>query len=37
VLFGARSPEQVRQNVAAWETFDSLDAAQLAAIRGLAR
>jgi len=37
VLFGARSPEQLRENVAAHATFQSLDSEQLAAIRRLAR
>jgi len=31
------SPEQLRENVAAYATFESLDAEQLAAIRRIAR
>ena len=37
VLFGARTPEQLRENVAAYATFQSLDAEQVAAVRALAR
>jgi aryl-alcohol dehydrogenase-like predicted oxidoreductase len=37
VLFGARSPEQVRENVEAFATFEALDAGQIAAITALAR
>jgi aryl-alcohol dehydrogenase-like predicted oxidoreductase len=37
VLFGARTPEQLRENVAAYRTFESLDADQVAAVRFLAR
>jgi aryl-alcohol dehydrogenase-like predicted oxidoreductase len=36
VLFGARSAEQLSENVAAHETFESLDTEQLAVIRRLA-
>ncbi len=36
VLFGARSPEQLRENVAAYATFESLDSGQLIAVRRLA-
>jgi aryl-alcohol dehydrogenase-like predicted oxidoreductase len=36
LLFGARSPEQVRENVAAWTTFTTLDEAQLAEVAALA-
>lgn len=36
VVFGARSPEQVGENVAAWETFERLDPSQLDVVRGLA-
>ncbi|HEX4818648.1 MAG TPA: aldo/keto reductase [Acidimicrobiales bacterium] len=36
VLFGARTPEQLRENVAAYETFAALAPDQLDAIRGLA-
>jgi len=36
VVFGSRSPEQLRENVAAHDTFVTLDEAQLAAIRALA-
>ena len=32
VVFGARSPEQLRENVAAWDTFTRLDDAQRAAV-----
>lgn len=37
VLFGARTPEQLEENVAAYATFESLDAEQVAAVRALAR
>ena len=37
VLFGARSPEQVRENVEAFATFEALDAGQIALIAALAR
>jgi L-glyceraldehyde 3-phosphate reductase len=37
VLFGARSPEQLRENVAAYATYESLAAEQLAAVQHLAR
>ena len=37
VLFGSRTPEQLRQNTAAYETFTSLTADQLAAVQRLAR
>ena len=37
VLFGARTPEQLRENVAAYATFESLDAQQIEAVRRLAR
>jgi L-glyceraldehyde 3-phosphate reductase len=37
VLFGARSPEQVRENVGAAATFEALDAEQIAAVERLAR
>ena len=37
VLFGARSPEQLRENVGAAATFDVLDAEQIAAVEHLAR
>jgi len=37
VLFGARTPEQLRENVAAYTTFESLDTEQIAAVRRLAR
>jgi aryl-alcohol dehydrogenase-like predicted oxidoreductase len=37
VLFGARSPEQLRENVDAYAAFESFDAEQLASIRNLAR
>ncbi|MEO6571119.1 MAG: aldo/keto reductase [Ilumatobacteraceae bacterium] len=36
VVFGASSATQLRQNVAAWETFARLDDAQLAAVMALA-
>src|SRR5439155_9086698 len=36
VLFGARTPEQLRENVAAYATFEALDARQLEAVRVLA-
>lgn len=36
VLFGASSPEQLRENVAAWATFRRLDTAQREAVAGLA-
>ena len=36
VLFGARTPEQLEENVAAYATFEALDAAQLEAVRVLA-
>ena len=36
VLFGARSPEQLVENVAAWTTFDGLDDEQRTAIDRLA-
>jgi aryl-alcohol dehydrogenase-like predicted oxidoreductase len=36
ILFGARTPEQLRENVAAYDTFTALDHEQLNAIRGLA-
>jgi aryl-alcohol dehydrogenase-like predicted oxidoreductase len=36
LLFGARSPQQLRENVAAFTTFGTLDARQLAAIHDLA-
>ncbi len=35
IVFGASSPEQLRTNVAAWETFEGLDAAQLERVRQL--
>jgi aryl-alcohol dehydrogenase-like predicted oxidoreductase len=37
VVFGATSAEQLRDNVAALETFDRLDHEQIASIRALAR
>jgi L-glyceraldehyde 3-phosphate reductase len=37
VLFGARSPEQLRENVDAFATFQTLDAEQIAAVQRLAR
>jgi L-glyceraldehyde 3-phosphate reductase len=37
VLFGARSPEQLRENAAAYATFESLDHEQLASVQALAR
>jgi L-glyceraldehyde 3-phosphate reductase len=37
VLFGARTPEQLRENVAASATFATLDTDQIAAITALAR
>jgi aryl-alcohol dehydrogenase-like predicted oxidoreductase len=37
VLFGARTPEQLRENVAAYATFTALDAEQVAVIERLAR
>jgi L-glyceraldehyde 3-phosphate reductase len=37
VVFGARTPEQLTENVAAYATFESLDAEQVAAVRELAR
>jgi L-glyceraldehyde 3-phosphate reductase len=37
VLFGARSPGQLKENVAAYTTFESLDSEQIAAVRSLAR
>jgi L-glyceraldehyde 3-phosphate reductase len=37
VLFGARSPEQLGENVAAYATFTALDPEQVAAIERLAR
>jgi aryl-alcohol dehydrogenase-like predicted oxidoreductase len=37
VLFGARSPEQLRENVTAYATFGSLTEEQLAAVQRLAR
>jgi L-glyceraldehyde 3-phosphate reductase len=36
VLFGARTPEQLEENVAAYATFESLDAEQVAAVQALA-
>jgi aryl-alcohol dehydrogenase-like predicted oxidoreductase len=36
VVFGASTPEQLEQNVAAWATFEQLDDQQLAAVRRLA-
>ncbi len=36
VLFGSSSPEQLRENVDAWATFERLDNDQLAAVRQLA-
>jgi L-glyceraldehyde 3-phosphate reductase len=36
VLFGASTPEQVADNVAAWELLGRLDAEQVAALRGVA-
>jgi aryl-alcohol dehydrogenase-like predicted oxidoreductase len=36
ILFGARTPEQLTENVAAYATFESLDARQIAAVRALA-
>jgi aryl-alcohol dehydrogenase-like predicted oxidoreductase len=36
VLFGASTPDQLRDNVGAWATFERLDNEQLAAIRHLA-
>jgi aryl-alcohol dehydrogenase-like predicted oxidoreductase len=36
VVFGASTPEQLEQNVAAWSTFEQLDDQQLAAVRRLA-
>lgn len=35
VLFGASSPEQLRENVAAWSTFQQLDASQRNAVARL--
>jgi aryl-alcohol dehydrogenase-like predicted oxidoreductase len=37
VVFGSTSAEQLRDNVAALETFDRLDHEQIASIRALAR
>jgi L-glyceraldehyde 3-phosphate reductase len=36
IVFGASSPEQLRENAAAWDAFTALDADQLAEIRALA-
>jgi aryl-alcohol dehydrogenase-like predicted oxidoreductase len=36
VLFGSSTPEQLRENTAAWTSFVSLDAEQRAAVRALA-
>lgn len=37
VLFGASSPEQLAENVAAFATFQTLDAEQIATVNRLAR
>jgi aryl-alcohol dehydrogenase-like predicted oxidoreductase len=37
VLFGARSPKQLRENIDAFTTFQALDAEQIAAVQRLAR
>jgi aryl-alcohol dehydrogenase-like predicted oxidoreductase len=35
IVFGASSPEQLRENVAAWETFTTLTDDQLDIVRSL--
>jgi len=37
ILFGARAPQQLHENIAAYATFESLDAEQIATVRRLAR
>jgi aryl-alcohol dehydrogenase-like predicted oxidoreductase len=35
IVFGARTTEQLNENVAAWSTYEQLDAEQRSTVRGL--